>query len=242
MCSCFHHHKFALGDGLQFVWRHERSLHHLQGLAALFPLTDGAGEHRAAAKGGGEGLGGFALGRKAAEDGVLAVVTYNFRTFFTIVLLQLGKALDDGNQRQPAGAARAEQGQDVEGRHGAQLIAEQHHAVLEPAVMLVRHGEQLAGQVLDHKARDEILGGIFLRQNEKNGALLRGEHLRVDGAVVADDLLQLRIQKGVQAGEDGGHDRGHCLIRRCQRRARQPPCLMLRRQNVHQQLKAVPAP
>ena len=38
--------------------------------------------------------------------------------------------------------------------------------------MLVRHGEQLAGKVLDHKACDEILGGIFLRQNEKNGALL----------------------------------------------------------------------
>ena len=154
----------------------------------------------------------------------------------------MGKALDDGYQRQPAGAASAEQGQDVEGRHGAQLIAEQHHAVLEPAVMLVRHGEQLTGEVLDHKTRDEILGGVFLRQNEKNGALLRGEHLRVDGAVVADDLLQLRVQKGVQAGEDGGHDRGHRLIRRRQRRARQPSCLMLRRQNVHQQLKAVPAP
>ena len=108
--------------------------------------------------------------------------------------------------------------------------------------MLVRHGEQLTGEVLDHKTRDEILGGVFLRQNEKNGALLRGEHLRVDGAVVADDLLQLRVQKGVQAGEDGGHDRGHRLIRRRQRRARQPPRLMLRRQNVHQQLKAVPAP
>ena len=94
LCSRFHHHKLSLGDGLQFVWRHERALHHLQGLAALLALADGAGEHRAAAKGGGECFGGFALGRKAAEDGVLAVVTYNFRTFFTIVLLQLVKALD----------------------------------------------------------------------------------------------------------------------------------------------------
>ena len=84
----------------------------------------------------------------------------------------MGKALDNGYQRQAAGAARAEQGQDVEGRHGAQLIAEQHHAVLESAVMLVRHREQLAGEVLDHKTRDEVLGRIFLRQNEKNGALL----------------------------------------------------------------------
>ena len=163
MGAGFHHHKFALGDGLQFVWCHERSFHHLQGLAALLALADGAGEHRAAAKGGGEGLGGFTLGRKAAEDSVLAVVTYNFRALFSIVLFQLGKALDDGHQRQPAGAASAEQGQDVEGRHGAQLIAEQHHAVLEPAVMLVRHGEQLTGEVLDHKARDEVLGGVFCR-------------------------------------------------------------------------------
>ena len=72
MRSRFHHHKLSLGDGLQFVWRHERALYHLQGLAALLALADGAGEHRAAAKGGGEGLGGFALGRKAAEDGVLS--------------------------------------------------------------------------------------------------------------------------------------------------------------------------
>ena len=172
MCSCFHYHKFALGDGLQFVWRHERALHHLQGLAALLALADGAGQYGPATEGGGEGLGGFALGRETAEDGILAVIANNFRALFSVVLFQLREALDNGYQRQPAGAARAEQGQDVEGRHGAQLIAEQHHAVLEPAVMLVRHGEQLAGEVLDHKARDEVLGGVFLRQNEKNGALL----------------------------------------------------------------------
>ena len=72
MRSRFHHHKLSLGDGFQFIRRHERTLHHLQGLAALLALADGAGEHRAAAKGGGEGIGGFALGRKTAEDGVLS--------------------------------------------------------------------------------------------------------------------------------------------------------------------------
>ena len=108
MRSRFHHHKLSLGDGFQFIRRHERTLHHLQGLAALFPLTDGAGQYRPAAECSGEGICRFALGRKAAEDGVLAVVTYNFRTFFTIVLLQLGKALDNGYQRQSAGAPRAE--------------------------------------------------------------------------------------------------------------------------------------
>ena len=87
MGSRFHHYKLTLGDGFQFIWCHESTLHHLQGLAALFPLTDGAGQYRPAAEGSGEGICRFALGRKAAEDGVLAVVTYNFRTFFTIVLL-----------------------------------------------------------------------------------------------------------------------------------------------------------
>ena len=32
-------------------------------------------------QGSGEGICRFTLGRKAAEDGVLAVVTYNFRAF-----------------------------------------------------------------------------------------------------------------------------------------------------------------
>ena len=68
----FHDHKFALGDGFQFIWRHECALHHLQGLAALLSLTDRAGQHGPAAEGGGEGISRFALGRKATEDGVLS--------------------------------------------------------------------------------------------------------------------------------------------------------------------------
>ena len=72
MSSRFHHYKLTLGDGFQFIWRHESALHHLQGLAALFSLTDRAGQHGPAAEGGGECVGCFALGRKAAEDGVLS--------------------------------------------------------------------------------------------------------------------------------------------------------------------------
>ena len=132
-------------------------------MAALLALADGAGQYGPATEGGGEGIGGFALGRKTAEDGVLAVIAYNFRALFSVVLFQLRQRLDDGHQRQPAGAARTEQGQDVEGRHGAQLIAEQHHAVFEPAAGFIRHGEQFAGQILDHERRDEILCRIFFR-------------------------------------------------------------------------------
>ena len=63
--------------------------------------------------------------------------------------------------------------------------------------------------------------------------------LGIDGAVVADDLLQFRIQKGVEAGHDGGHDRSHRLIRTGEGCACQPPGLMLRRQFIHEQLKTV---
>ena len=62
----------GVGDGFQFVRRHESAFHHLQGLATLFPLTDGAGQHGPAAECGGEGIGCFALGREATEDGVLS--------------------------------------------------------------------------------------------------------------------------------------------------------------------------
>ena len=72
MGSRFHHYKLTLGDGFQFIWCHESTLHHLQGLAALFSLTDGAGQYRPAAEGSGEGIGCFALRRKAAENGVLS--------------------------------------------------------------------------------------------------------------------------------------------------------------------------
>ena len=45
------HDEAALGDGLELVRRHEWPLHHLERLAALLALTDGAGEHRAATGG-----------------------------------------------------------------------------------------------------------------------------------------------------------------------------------------------
>ena len=92
---------------------------------------------------------------------------------------------------------------------------------------------------MDHERRDEILCRIFFRQNQKDGALLRGKHFGIDGAVIADDLFQLRIQKGVEAGHDGGHDRSHRLIRTGEGGACQPPGLMLRWQFIHEQLKAI---
>ena len=75
-------------------------------------------------------LGGLGVGSEAAEDRVLCIVYYDLRALLAVVLLQLGKALDDRHQGQLAGAAGAEQRQDVEGGHGAQLIAEQHFLVL----------------------------------------------------------------------------------------------------------------
>ena len=59
------------------------ALHHLERLAALLALTDGAGQHRPAAEAA-ERASAVLLWvrKKAAEDGVLAVVAYNFRALF----------------------------------------------------------------------------------------------------------------------------------------------------------------
>ena len=71
----FHDHKAALGDGFQFVRRHEGPLHHLQALAwIILASADRAGQYRAAAQCLGELLRRLAVGGEAAEDGILAVI------------------------------------------------------------------------------------------------------------------------------------------------------------------------
>jgi len=51
-----------------------------------------------------------------------------------------------------------------------------------------------------------------LREDQEYGAFLGGEGLRVNGAVEAEYLLQLCVQKGIRSGKHRGHDRGHGLI------------------------------
>ncbi len=69
MDARLHNHKTALGHGLQFIRRHERPLHHLEGLAGIvLPLADGAAHDGAAAQGAGELLRRLASRREAAED------------------------------------------------------------------------------------------------------------------------------------------------------------------------------
>ena len=66
----FHDHKAALGDGFQFVRRHEWPLHHLQTLAGtVLTSADRAGQYRTAAQCLGELLRRLAVGGEAAEDG-----------------------------------------------------------------------------------------------------------------------------------------------------------------------------
>ena len=90
MGAGLHHHKLSLWNGFQLIRRHECPLHHLQGLAGIvFPPGDGAGEDGAAAQGLGQHLRCLALGREAAEDGVLAVVLNNFASFSSVVFFKL---------------------------------------------------------------------------------------------------------------------------------------------------------
>lgn len=126
---------------------------------------------------------------------------------------------------------------NVEGRHGAELVAGQHHPVFELVPVLVRHGEQFPTQVLDHEPHHEVLGLILLGEHQEDGGLVAGKALSVQRAVEADRLLQLRIQKGVQPGQHCGQHRCHGLFRSVQGCSGEPPGFVLRRQTAHQHLE-----
>ena len=172
MHAGFHHDELPLGDGLQLVGGQERPLRHLQALARLLALVHGAGQYRAVSEGFGQRLCCLAVRGKAAEDRVLTVVLNDLAALLTVILLELGKTLDDRHQRQTAGPARGEERKDIKGGHRAQLVAEEHNAVFQLTAVLVGHGEQLAGQILDHQSGHEVLGRIFFRQDQKDRALL----------------------------------------------------------------------
>ena len=54
---------------------------------------------------------------------------------------------------------------------------------------------------MNHQARHEVFGGVLLRKNEKDGRLFRGKFLCINGAVEAEHLFQLRVQKRIEDGE-----------------------------------------
>jgi len=238
--ACFHDDEVPLGDGLELVRGHEGPLDHLEALVGVvLPPGDGAAHHGAAAQSLGQHFGGLAVGGKAAEDGVLAVIRQDLRPLLAVVLLQLGQALDDGHQSQPPGAASGEQGQNVEGGHGAQLVTEKHHPAGQLPVVFIRHREQLPTQGLDHQPSHEVFGLIFLRKYLEDGGFLCGKALGVYGAVETQHLLQLRVQEGVQPGEDGGHDGGHRLLGGGEGGAGEPLGLVFLRQAVHEELELI---
>ena len=105
--------------------------------------------------------------------------------------------------------------------------------------MFVGHGEQLTGESLDHQTRHEILAWVFLGQHQEDGRLPGGEGLGVDGAVEAEDLLQLGVQEGVQPGQHCGHDGGHGLFGGVQRRPGKPTGLVRLRQGIHKDLESI---
>ena len=164
MRAGFHYHEAALGHGFQLIRGHEGALHHLQGLGvAVLALGHRAGQNRAAAQISGQHLRRLTVGSEAAKDGILTVIGEDFRALFSVILLQLCQALNNGYQRQTPGAACGKQRQNVKRRHSPQLIAEEHRPVRKPAAMLIGYGKQFTGKVLDHQAGHKVLGGILLR-------------------------------------------------------------------------------
>ena len=187
-----HDDEVTFWDGLEFIRSHERPLHHLDCLARVaFPFADVPAHDGAAAQRLGQHLGGLGVRGEAAENRILHIVLNNLRSFTAIVFFQLREGLDDWDQGQFSGSSRREQGQNIKSGHGAQLITEEDHPVFQLPTVLVRHSEQLTGERLNHEAGHKVLAGILLREYEKDGGLLRGKILGVDGAVEAEDLLEL---------------------------------------------------
>ena len=209
----FHHDELALGHGFQLVRRHERALYHLKGLAAFLPLAYVTSLCSPAAQGLAHHLRRLAVGGEAAEDGVLGVVDDNFSALFAVILFQLPNALDDGDNGEPPGAAGREHHlRRLDLWQRPILITVEHGPVGQFPAVLVRHGEDLPVQLLDDEAHHEEFIGIFLRHHQEQGGLLLAESLRVYSGVEAEQLLHLRIEKGVEPGQGGGHDRGHGLV------------------------------
>ena len=121
----------------------------------------------------------------------------------------------------------------------SELITIEHHAAGQTPTVIVRHGEQLPCQRLYHQPCHEVLGGVLLRQDKEDSGLLHRKLLGVGGAVEAQHLLQLRVQKGVEPGQHRGHDGGHGLFGGIQRCTGKPPGLVCIRQSVHQKCKPV---
>ena len=165
MRAGFHHDELPFRQTLELIRAQQRTLHHLEGLAALLSLADRTGEDRACPKRFGKHLGGLAAGCKAAEDSRLAVVLYDRRAFLAVVLFELGKTLDDRHQRQPAGAACGEKRKDIERRHRSKLIHEEDNAPREFASILISDIEKFLAECLHHKGCHEVLGDILLRKN-----------------------------------------------------------------------------
>ena len=95
MGACFHDDEVPLGDGLELVRGHEGPLDHLDALVGVaLPPGDGAAHHGAAAQSLGQHFGGLAVGGKAAEDGVLAVIRQDLRPLLAC-LLYTSDAADD---------------------------------------------------------------------------------------------------------------------------------------------------
>ena len=82
--------KISLGNGLQLIWRQQRTLHHLQALAwIVLSPAHRSRQNSTVSECLGQHLRRLTIWCEATEDGVLAVVLNNFASFFSVVLFKL---------------------------------------------------------------------------------------------------------------------------------------------------------
>ena len=98
----------------------------------------------------------------------------DFTAFFSIVFLQLGKGLDDGNHADAPGSARREQHlQGLYLWYGSNLIPKDHNPVREFPAMLICDGQHLPVNLLQEQTNHKIFCIVLLGILSKGAAPYR---------------------------------------------------------------------
>ena len=150
MASGLGQDKMPFRQRFQLIRSHKRTLDHLQALAGvIFSSADRAGQHRFISQGLGQDLRTLRVWCKPSKQNVLTVIDDDLTALFPIILLQLGKGLDDRHHADTPGTACGEQHfQGFDLGDSSDLITEDHHTVRQLPAMLIRDGQHLPVDLL----------------------------------------------------------------------------------------------
>ena len=144
----FHDHEMSFGHGFQLVNGHKRTLDHLK-LAVVAVASCCSGERTREncllSEVRGHGFRSLAVWSEGAEQGTLAVIHDDLRTFFAVGFLELRKRLDYRHNGYLSGTSRREHHfQALYLRQSPDFIHVEHNPLVELTALFVRDREHLA--------------------------------------------------------------------------------------------------